>query len=288
MVHDARFSQHARRALLHARTTAQRHAHPLVDTDHLLLGIWLTEGSFGWRVLRDLAPEPVDVEQVLQGLHPRQTSPLPSLPYSEGVEASLALARDEAYWLGHHYLGTEHLLLGLVRSGAGQGVELMRNLEISALQIRRRVQRLLSEGVTEINLEAARRMTRLSELSRRVLNAATRLAHTYRHPAPLVEHLLLVLARERRSLATRWLLEAGLAEARLAQDLERMDFIPIDTTLDDLLERAVDRAEALGTHYTGTDHILLAMTLDEQTRSLLERYAVDILTLQQRLNQSLS
>ena len=69
-------------------------------------------------------------------------------------------------------MGTEHLLLALARSREGGAPDLLRTLTISPDQIRRRVRLLLNDGVTELSLEAAKRAARLSELSRRVLNAA--------------------------------------------------------------------------------------------------------------------
>lgn len=284
---NARFSQHVRRALHYARVLAQKHHHGVIDTDHIILGIWRTEGSLGWQALRELSVDLTTADTLLRELHPQQ-EPSGTLPYSEAVEQAFVLAKDEAYWLGHHYIGTEHVLLGTVRSGAGQGAVLLRELQLTGMQIRRRVRRLLNEGITELNIEAARRLARLSELSRRVLNAAAALAREQEHPAPHLEHLLLVLAREKRSMAAQYLLAAGLDVAQLNADLALLSPDPLASmALDELIDSAVDQAEALGSHYTGTDHVLLAMLHDRNTLPLLHHYQVDTTALREKLSQSL-
>lgn len=280
---DARYSQHARRALVHARLLAQKFAHAEIDTDHLMLGIWRTEGSLGSRVLHDFEIDWQEAENSLRQLHEQAEKAVPR--YSSSLRTALDVAADESRWLGHHYIGTEHFLLGILRSGAGQAPILITDLYLSGSQMRNRVRRLLNEGISEINLEAARRLARLSELSRRVLNAAQKLASDYQHPATGLEHLLIVLGRERRSVATRLLVECGFQEELLVEDLKRIavDARLAATALDEVLDSAVNRAEVLGMHYTGTDHILLAMTLDVQGIDLLQRYQVDISCLQTRL-----
>lgn len=291
MVFDnRRYSQFARRSLIHARLLTQKHRHPFIDTAHVLVGIWLTEGSLGYQVLQEFHIDRTQAEKTLIPLHPQQADMPKSPPYSESLETALLMAKDEARWLGHHYIGTEHILLGLVRAGSGQAPRLLRILKISDEQIRRRVRRLLSEDILEINLEAARRLARLSELSKRVLNATTRLADDLNYPAAGLPHLLLSLARERRSAVAHLLIESGLTLDKLTADVENSsnrDAEKLALALDDVLDRAVDRAEALGTHYTGTEHILLALTLDHRGQALLSYYNVDVEWLQAHIRAEL-
>lgn len=287
---DRRYSQHARRSLVRARLLAQQFAHPAVDTDHLLLGIWWTEGSIGYRVLSELGVDRAFAQETVRYLHPQLGEAITPAPYSRNLQAVLLYATDEAYWLGQHYIGTEHILLGLVRASTGQLSSLLYHLQISSHQLRQRIRRLLSEGAYESSLEAVRRSARLSELSRRVLNAAAQLAAENDHQTTGLEHLLLVLGREKRSMAARLLLEAGLDEARLAADLRRLQPDPTlaATALDEVMGRAVEQTETLGTHYTGTDHILLAMTMDDEAVNLMRHYGVDIVGLQRQLKTILS
>ena len=205
--------------------------------------------------------------------------------FTERARKVIVYAKEEARRFNHDYIGTEHILLGLVRSGTGQLSNLLLQLQISSHQVRHSIRHVLSEGAYETNLEAVRRSARLSELSRRVLNGAARLAEEHTHRAAGLEHLLLVLARERRSRATRLLLECGLEQERLAGDIQALqsDAILAATGLEEVLARAVYQTEKLGTHYIGTDHILLAMTLDDEAISLMEQYGVNVAALQGKL-----
>lgn len=282
---DRRYSQHARRSLTQARILAEKYRHSLIDTGHLLAGIWLAEGSIGHRVLQDFRIEREQLEAKLANLHPFVEEAPRNPPYTAAFKIVFAFAMDEAYWLGHHYIGTEHLLLGLVRSGAGDASQLMRQLSINEIQIRQKVKRLVNAGILEINVESARRMATLSELSRRVLNASAKLAAEYTHPAAGLEHLLMVLAQERRSIAAQLLLDTGFKQERLAEDMRKLqpDAALSVATLDEVIDRAVEQAEAMGTHYTGTDHLLLAMTLEKTSQMLLARCGVDFVELEIKL-----
>jgi ATP-dependent Clp protease ATP-binding subunit ClpA len=215
MVLNNRYSQHARRALNQARYLAQNYQHEAVDTDHLLVGILREKGSLGSQVLCDLEIDTRRAELEVRVLH-AVTDPLVTpLELTDALRRVLVLSIEESRWFGHHYIGTEHLLLALARSREGGASDLLRTLGISSDQIRRRVRLLLNDEVTELSLEAAKRTARLSELSRRVLNAATQLATQNEIDCAGLEHLLLVLARERRSPASQILYQCGLDQAAL-------------------------------------------------------------------------
>jgi ATP-dependent Clp protease ATP-binding subunit ClpC len=279
MVMNNRYSQHARRALSHARLLAQEYQHDAVDTDHLLVGILREKGSLGSQVLTDLTIDIRRAELEVRVLH-AVIDPLDAPAQLTGSMLQvLALSGEESNWFSHHYVGTEHLLLALARSRAGSGADLLRTLAISPDQIRRRVRLLLSNGVTEISIEAAKRLARLSELSRRVLNAASQLAaQDHDQPAGL-DHLLLVLAREQRSIVSRILRDCGLNEPALEAALGQMpvehDLTP-SALLEDVIDQAVDRADQLGTHYTGTDHMLLALAKNPHGARLLQQHGVNL------------
>jgi ATP-dependent Clp protease ATP-binding subunit ClpA len=282
---DRRYSQQGRRSLIWARLLAQEYHHAAVEADHVLLGIWRTESSVGYRVLSEFNLDRLAAEQILRDLHPQSAnSPIPP-PLSKDLQLLLAYAADEAYWLGHHYIGTEHILLGLVRGGTGQLSNLLMELAISSQLIRQRVRRFLSEGIYESKLEAVRQSARLSELSRRVLNAAARVADEYHHRTAGLEHLLLVLSREKRSMATRLLVETGFDPGRLEADIQHAQFDPVmaATAMDEVLVRAVDQTEILGMHYTGTNHIVLAMLLDEEGAALMRHYGIRVAELKRKL-----
>lgn len=288
MTSNKRYSQHANRAMAHARTLARQLHHSHIDSTHLLIGILREEGSVGCNILADLDLDLRRVEKAFFQLEHSSDELINSLPsYTQPLLESLRLADDESRWLGQSRVGTEHLLLGLARSSDPVLLDLLHWLGVSPEQIRRRVRRLLQEGITEINLEQAKRVARLSELSRRVLNATEQYAEKMGHRYVGLAHLLLVLCRERRSICARLLREAGIDDAALEANLIK----PHPATggmLEDVIDRAVDQAERFGSHYTGTDHLLLTLALDRRGVRLLRKYGADPNYLIQQLNKYLT
>lgn len=287
MTTNSRYSQHARRAMSRARALAKDHAHAFVDSTHLLVGVLYEDGSIGCNILHDLQMDLRRTERVFYQLHTPSDGPVQNPALTQPLHEALLLAGDESRWLGQHYIGTEHMLLGLARSNEQPLLALLHTLEISPEQIRRRVRRLLQDGITEISIEQAKRVARLSELSRRVLNGAEQIAEKMGHKHVGLAHLLLVLARERRSVCARVLREAGLDDAALEANLIK----PRPATggmLEDVIDRAVDRAESFGSHYTGTDHLLLSLASDPRGARLLHKYGADSQLIVQQMRDYLS
>ena len=279
MALNNRYSQHARRALVQARLLAQDYQHDAVDTDHLLVGILREKGSLGAQALTDLDIDSRRAELEVRVLHPVIDPLAAVIDLTENLRRVLVLSAEESDWFGHHYIGTEHLLLALARSRAGGVADLLRTLAISPDQIRRRVRLLLSDDVTELSIETAKRVARLSELSRRALTAASQLASQDKALPAGVDHLLIVLARESRSKVSRILHDCGLDETKLQAALGQMALqndLTSEALLEDVIDHAVDRADQLGTHYTGTDHILLALAENPHGAKLLQQYGVNL------------
>lgn len=276
MVLNNRYSQHARRALYQARMLARDYQHGEVDTDHLLIGILRESSSVGAQVLSDLGVDRRRAELEVRVLHSVADLLVTPLTLTPALNRVLALSAEESHWFSHHYVGTEHLLLALARHREGRAITLLRTLDLSPDQVRRRVKMLLNEGVTELSIEAAKRTARLSELSRRVLNAAGQLDNATGSKGLI--HLLLVLARERRSIASRLLSECGLdVESVQAALPAPQPQVPThsEAVLEDVIDHAVTRADQLGMHYTGTEHILLALAEHPQGAKLLQTHGVD-------------
>ena len=142
-----RFTQRARRVLSLAQDEAERLQHGQIGTEHLLLGLMREEGGVAGRVLRDLDLEQRRVEELVNRLTDtggRTTGG--NLDLSTGTKKVLELAVDEARRMGHHYIGTEHLLLGLVRQQEGVAIEVLRRIGISPEDVRRQTRRVLSES----------------------------------------------------------------------------------------------------------------------------------------------
>ena len=140
-----RFTQRARRVLSLAHEEAERLHHNYIGTEHLLLGLIREEGGVAGRVLRELGLDPARVKEMVERLTGVGRHAGGRIELAPGTEHVLQLAIEEARRMGHHYIGTEHLLLGLVRQGEGVGMDVLRRLGVTPEQVRRQTRRILQE-----------------------------------------------------------------------------------------------------------------------------------------------
>ncbi len=142
-----RFTQRARRVLSLAQEEAERLQHNYIGTEHLLLGLIREEGGVAGRVLRELGLEQRRVEELVERMTRATTRTANIQPeLSPGTKRVLELAVDEARRMGHHYIGTEHLLLGLVRLTEGVAIDILKRLGVSPEEVRRQTRRVLQES----------------------------------------------------------------------------------------------------------------------------------------------
>ena len=141
-----RFTQRARRVLSLAHQEAERMRQNYIGTEHLLLGLMKEEGGVAGRVLRELGMDAVRMEEVIIRITGTGQVTTAKLDLSPGVQRALENAVEEARKMGHHYIGTEHLLLGLVQLGEGVALDVLRKMGVSAEQIRRQTRRVLDES----------------------------------------------------------------------------------------------------------------------------------------------
>lgn len=149
-----RFTQRARRVLSLAHAEAERARHSFIGTEHLLIGLIEEEGGVAGRVLREMGFEPNRVREIVFRLTGEgRTPPGEKIELSNDTQQVLEYAVDEARRMGHHYIGTEHLLLGLIRT-EGTAMEALRRLGATPDEIRRQTRRILQESSSP-NLPAA-------------------------------------------------------------------------------------------------------------------------------------
>jgi ATP-dependent Clp protease ATP-binding subunit ClpC len=141
-----RFTQRARRVLSLAHQEAERLHQNYIGTEHLLLGLMKEEGGVAGRVLRELGLDAVRMEEVIIRITGTGQVTTAKLDLSPGVQRALENSVEEARKMGHHYIGTEHLLLGLVQLGEGVALDVLRKMGVSAEQIRRQTRRVLDES----------------------------------------------------------------------------------------------------------------------------------------------
>ncbi len=142
-----RFTKRARLVLSYAQEDAERLHHNTIGTEHLLLALLREGGGVGARVLRDLGLEERQLENVVVELTQAKNREMNAgLELSSGTKKVLELSVDEARRMGHHYIGTEHILLGIVRQTDGMAIDVLRRLGVSPDEVRRQVRRVLQES----------------------------------------------------------------------------------------------------------------------------------------------
>jgi ATP-dependent Clp protease ATP-binding subunit ClpC len=145
-----RFTKRARRVLTLAQEEAQRLNHNYIGTEHLLLGLVREENGVAVRVLRELGVDPKQVrERVERTVGRGQRAMYGKLSLTPRTKRVIELAVDEARRLGHHYIGTEHLLLGLVRAGEGVAVDVLRGLGVGLDKVRSQTARVMMESSSQ-------------------------------------------------------------------------------------------------------------------------------------------
>jgi ATP-dependent Clp protease ATP-binding subunit ClpC len=150
------FTPRAQQVLALARKEADRFNHNYVGTEHLLLGLIKLGQGVAVNVLQkmglDLDTVRMEVEKHV-GSHP-ETKMVGNIPYTPRVKKVLALAGKEAKALNHSYVGTEHILLGLLREGEGVAARVLKSLEVDIERTRNEILKELDPNFTPPESEA--------------------------------------------------------------------------------------------------------------------------------------
>jgi ATP-dependent Clp protease ATP-binding subunit ClpC len=144
-----RFTERARKVIVFAKEEARRFNHDYIGTEHLLLGLIREGEGVAAAVLQklgvDLESIRIEVEKLVQP--GPQTQVVGDIPFTPRSKKALELAAEEARALGHNYIGTEHLLLGLVKEGEGMAYRVLLNLGLDLGKLRNEVMELLGNGI---------------------------------------------------------------------------------------------------------------------------------------------
>src|SRR4030088_1183738 len=144
------FTPRAQQVLALALKEAERFSHNYVGTEHLLLGLIKLGQGVAVNVMQkmglDLKTVRMEVEKHV-GSHP-ETKMIGSIPYTPRVKKVLALAGKEAKALNHSYVGTEHILLGLLREGKGIAARVLKSLEVDIERTRNEILKELDPNFT--------------------------------------------------------------------------------------------------------------------------------------------
>jgi len=222
-----KFTERARKVLSLAQEEAQRFQHNYIGTEHLLLGLVREGEGVAAKVLNNLGVELNKVRSSVEFIVGRgDRIVLGEIGLTPRAKKVIELAVDEARRLNHHYIGTEHLLLGLVREGEGIAAGVLESLGVNLEKVRTQTIQVLGQagaphavsrssfpqthfikGVMEVGEEWFDTFT--VQLSR-VLSRAEEEAQRFHQNYIGTEHLLLALIRERKGVAASVLSNLGV------------------------------------------------------------------------------
>ncbi len=126
--------------------------------------------------------------------------------FTDRARKVMALANQEAQRFNHEYIGTEHILLGLVKEGSGVGATVLKNLDIDLRKVRLEVEKLVKSGPDMVTMGKLPQTPRAKKVIEYAIEEARNLGHNYVG----TEHLLLGLLRERDGVAAQVLMNLGL------------------------------------------------------------------------------
>jgi ATP-dependent Clp protease ATP-binding subunit ClpC len=140
-----RFTDRARRVLVLAQEEARLLNHSFIGTEHILLGLIHEGEGLAAKALESLGISLEAVrDKVEETIGPAGSAPTGSPPFTPRAKKVLELSLREALQLGHNYIGTEHMLLGLVREGEGVAAQVLQSLGADLPRVRQQVIQLLS------------------------------------------------------------------------------------------------------------------------------------------------
>ena len=214
-----RFSDRARRVVVQAQEEARRLNHSFIGPEHLLLALLRNDGT-GSKALGSLGVPLESVSrQVEESIGTGSAPSTPGhIPFKGSSKKVLELSLREALSLGHNYIGTEHILLGLLREGASDPDSVVHFLGVDANQVRSQVQALGSEvRAGDSSLSPA-----LVEAERRARQTA--------NPGPVTTgHVLVAMLADPACQATKALGALGVTPESLEAELAQ---IPLRDTSD--------------------------------------------------------
>ena len=205
-----RFTDGARRVVVLAQEEARRLQHNYIGTEHLLLGLIHEGDGVAAQVLVSRGISLETVRREVEGIIGRGGSSPARLPFTPRAKKVLELSLREALQLDHHYIGTEHILLGLIREGEGVAAQVLVLLGADLSSVRARV------------IETVRENPKAAALARDRPSPRVELPTSISSPSTADEPLLRYL---QQAIATRTLAFEALVAARSGDDDRLLDLL---------------------------------------------------------------
>ncbi|OZU87223.1 ATP-dependent Clp protease ATP-binding subunit ClpC [Virgibacillus indicus] len=144
-----RFTERAQKVLALSQEEAVRLGHNNIGTEHILLGLVREGEGIAAKALQSLGLEVAKIQEEVEKLIGVGKQPMQSIHYTPRAKKVVELSQDEARKLGHSYVGTEHILLGLIREGEGVAARVLNNLGVSLNKARQQVLQLLGSNESQ-------------------------------------------------------------------------------------------------------------------------------------------
>ena len=156
-----RFTERARKVIILAKEEARRFNHDYIGTEHILLGLIREGEGVAAAVLQKLSLSletlRLEIEKLVQPGPATQV--LGDIPFTPRAKKALELSAEEARSLGHNYIGTEHILLGLIREGEGIASQVLLNSGLDLNRVRGEIMGLLGSSIPGLGQQAGRSKT---------------------------------------------------------------------------------------------------------------------------------
>jgi len=262
-----KFSERARRALTSAQEEAQRLNHSYIGTEHILLGLIREEEGVAAKVLKELGVSLSKVRSAVEYIVKRgEKSSSGEIGLTPRAKRVIELAIDEARRLGHNYIGTEHLLLGLLHEGEGIAAGVLESFGITLEQTRAETTRLLSQGLARTKTSRSTTRTALLDQMGIDLTAAARTGKL--DPvigrSKEIERVIQILSRRTKNNPAL-IGEPGVGKTAIVEGLaHRIAAGDVPETLEDKRLVTLDMAAVVaGTKYRGEFEERLKKIIDE-------------------------
>ena len=263
-----RFTEKAIKVIMLAQEEARRLGHNFVGTEQILLGL-IGEGTgIGPKVLKAMGVNLKDARQEVEKIIGRGSGFVAvEIPFTPRAKRVLELSLEEARQLGHNYIGTEHLLLGLIREGEGVAARVLENLGVDLSKVRSQIIRSLGDNTDVSNGNNANRSKTptLEEFGTNLTQKATegRLDPVVGR-AKEIERVIQILGRRTKNNPVL-IGEPGVGKTAIAEGLaQRIANRDIPDTLEDKRVVALDIGLLIaGTKYRGEFEERLKKIMDE-------------------------